>query len=146
MYQLYCIKLSSLSTGMSVFKCNFARFIWGAPEFTDDFQWSSCSQSLIFSQCFVDHRLYFRPLSLAIPLSVLQFTASDYPFCIFERFVSRRYFLSSITDKTLLVLDYKIGTAACPTQAPEFICFVSVLLIVLLSVLFVIVRNVACFS
>jgi hypothetical protein len=57
----------------------------GGPEFTTCVQW--CSFYLIGSSSFisfVDHYYLFIPFMLAIALSVLRFTDSDYPFGIFK--------------------------------------------------------------
>ena len=57
---------------------------YGAPEFTPDFSGVPVPQSLVLCVCFVDICLSF--VLLAIVLSVLRFTDSDYPLGIFKLF------------------------------------------------------------
>ena len=64
----------------------------GAHEFTPVFSGVRVTRSLVLYVCFVDHCLSIRHFSighcvvclLAIVLSVLRFTDSDYPFSIFK--------------------------------------------------------------
>ena len=48
------------------------------------FIWIRVTRFLVFYVLFADRYLSFSPFSLAIVLSVLRFTASDYPFGIFS--------------------------------------------------------------
>ena len=75
---------------MTVAKCGAgSTYPSGAHEFTSSFQWGPCLLDLqLFVQCFVDHCFSFCTFFLAIVLSFLRFTASDYPFVIFKFFLS----------------------------------------------------------
>ena len=70
----------------------------GTPGITSGFQWNSCC--FIFTvQCCGDNCLSF--CSFPLLSTLLQFTASDYPFGIFKHFTIDKG--NSITDKTLIV-------------------------------------------
>jgi hypothetical protein len=59
----------------------------GAPVFTFGFSGVGVTRFLVLCVCFADHYLSFVLFLLAIVLSVLQFTDSDYPFGIFKLFI-----------------------------------------------------------
>ena len=62
-------------------------YLSGAPEFTPGCQWGSCN-SIISFMCMCCRSFCFVFFLLAIVLSVLRFTDSDYPFGIFKLFLS----------------------------------------------------------
>jgi hypothetical protein len=55
-----------------------------ASEITPDFSGVRVTRSLVLCTCFVDYCLVFVLFLMAIVLSVLRYTDSDYPFGIFK--------------------------------------------------------------